>query len=293
MRRLPTGHSDSDAAHAFDHARSREVMGRLSRWLRRQPSDVNAILSFDEVVAALGRLGERELGLKTIPLDAVVGTVDRDRGPFDRRFRPRSSDTRDRWVRTAASLQRGEGMEPISVYQVGDAYFVRDGHHRVSVARAAGHFTIQALVTEVRTTADAPADLRLTDLPVKTHERYFRERVPLPPEGRARVVLKNPQSYAELAEGVEAWGFRLIQERGDLLSREEVAEAWFRDEYLPAVTMLRETGLLPEGADETESYLRLTEARYNLLLTHGWDETVVRELRRKLRRKPSRRPPSE
>ncbi len=290
MRRIPTGHSDSDAARAFDQARNRQVMARLSRWLRRQPSDVNAILSFDEVVAALGRRGEQEMGLKTIPLDNVVGTVDRDRGPFDRRFRPRSSGTRDRWVRLAASLQRGEPMDPISVYQVGDAYFVRDGHHRVSVARAAGHSTIQALVTQVRTTADAPADLRLTDLPVKTHERYFRERVPLGPEARARIVLRDPESYASLAEGVEAWGFRLMQERGTLLSRQEVADAWYRDEYIPAVTMLRETGLLPGEADETEGYLRLTEARYNLLLTLGWDENVMRRLARTIRRKPFRRP---
>lgn len=289
MPRLPTGLSDADAADAFDQARSREVRARLARWLRRQPSDVNAILSFDEVVEALGRRGERDLGLKTIPLDAIVGTVDRDRGPFDRRFRPRSSDPRDRWVRLAASLQRGEAMEPISVYQVGQAYFVRDGHHRVSVARAAGHSSIQAFVTEVLTTAGASADLRLTDLPVKTHERYFLERVPLGPEARSRVMLHDPVRYAALAEGVEAWGFRLMQERGVLMTREEVAGAWFHDEYLPAVAMLRETGLLPEGADETESYMQLAEARYNLLLTHGWDDSVVRRLARRLRRKPSRR----
>jgi hypothetical protein len=288
MRRLPTGRSDADASDAFDQARSREVLARLARWVRRQPSDVNAILSFDEVVQALGRLGERERGLQTIPLDAVVGTVDRDRGPFDRRFRPKTSDAKARWVRLAASLQRGEGMEPISVYQVGDAYFVRDGHHRVSVARAAGHSTIQAVVTEVLTTAGAPANLRLTDLPVKTHERFFRERVPLGPQGRARVKLDDPRGYAALAEGVEAWGFRAMQDRGVLMSRPEVAEAWFGEEYLPAVAMLQETGLLPEGAGEIEAYMRLTEARYNLLQAHRWDESVVRRLAQALKRKPRR-----
>ena len=285
MRRIPTGHSDVDAAGAFDRARSREVVARLGRWLRRQPSDVNAILPFDEVVRALGRLSERDLGLQTIPLDAVVGTVDRDRGPFDRRFRPRSSNARARWVRMAASLQRGEPMEPIAVYRVGEAYFVRDGHHRVSVARAAGHTSIQARVTEVLTTAGASADLRFTDLPVKTHERYFLERVPLPPEARTRVVVRDPARYAALAEGVEAWGFRVMQERRRLMSRNEVAEAWFRDEYLPVVAVLRDTGLMPAGADETEAYMRLTEARYNLLRTHGWDEGVVQRLAARLRRR--------
>ncbi len=108
------------------------------------------MLPFEEVVQALGRRGERRLGLQTIPLDSIVGTVDRGR-EFDRRFRPTSSKVRGRWERIATAMRRGESLPPIDVYRIGDLHFVKDGHHRVSVARALGHDVIDAYVTEVQT----------------------------------------------------------------------------------------------------------------------------------------------
>jgi hypothetical protein len=278
-RRLSTGNSAADARDDFDQARQREVLSRLARWLRRQPDDVDTILPFDEVVAALGRVGERDLGLQATRLDTIVGTVDRVGGAFDRDFLPTSSQSRERWVRSATAMRRGEALEPISAYRVGEAHFVRDGHHRVSVAKAAGLEVIDAYVTEILTRAGATADLRLTDLPLKTHERYFLERVPLEPEQRARIHVERPDHYARLAEGVEAWGFRLTQELEHLLSRAEVAQAWFRDEYEPAVRLLGEAGLVRPDETETDAYLRLAEARYLLLRTHTWDQHVIDQLR--------------
>ena len=133
-RRIPTGNVEADARDDFDQARQRQALSRIGRWLRRQPGDVDTILPFDEVVSALGRTGERDLGLQPIRLDSIAGTVDRVGGGFDRSFRPTSAKDRERWVRSAAAMRRGEPLEPISVYRVGDVHFVRDGHHRVSVA---------------------------------------------------------------------------------------------------------------------------------------------------------------
>src|SRR4051794_38479312 len=197
------------------------------------------ILPFDEVVDALGRTGERSLGLQSIPLDSIVGSVGRTR-EFDRSFRPTSSRTRPRWERIANAQRRGKDMPPISVYRIGDLHFVRDGHHRVSVARALGLTHIDAYVTEVITKVGANRDIRLADLPVKTHERLFYERVPLPADARSEIKLSDPLKFGELAEGVEAWGFRHIQARGELLDRCEIAETWLEDEYRPVVKMLRE-----------------------------------------------------
>ena len=157
-----------------------------------------------------------------ITLDSIVGTVDRAR-EFDRRFRPTSQRVRPRWERIAAAQRRGEGMPPIDVYRIGDMHFVKDGHHRVSVARALGHNDINAYVTEVLTQVGANREIRLSDLPLKSHERLFYERVPLPADARARIELSDEWRYAALAEAVEAWGFRAIQDRGELMSRAEVA----------------------------------------------------------------------
>src|ERR671915_6797 len=150
MAARDTGLPQADAQFDFGRARRRRALARISARLRMEPSDVNVILPFEEVVAALGRRGERRLGLQTIELDSIVGTVDRGR-EFDRRFRPTSGRVRSRWERIATAQRRGQAMPPIDVYRIGDWHFVKDGHHRVSVARALGHDTIDAHVTEVQT----------------------------------------------------------------------------------------------------------------------------------------------
>jgi hypothetical protein len=275
-----TGLPQADAQFDFGRARRRRALSRLSTRLRGEPSDVNVILPFDEVVAALGRRGERRLGQQTIDLDSIVGTVDRQR-EFDRRFRPTSTRVRARWERIATAQRRGEPMPPIDVYRIGELHFVKDGHHRVSVARALGYKDINAYVTEILTEVGADRTITLRDLPLKSHQRLFHERVPLPPEARARIELKDEWRYAALAEAVEAWGFRAIQDRRELMSRAEVAQTWFRDEYEPVVEMLREADLV-RHATETEAYMRVSHLRYLILRTHTWDDHVIEAVRRDL-----------
>jgi hypothetical protein len=276
-----TGLPETDAQFDFGRARRRRAMSRLAAALRREPSDVNVILPFDEVVEALGRRGERQIGLEAIELDSIVGTVDRGR-EFDRRFLPTSGRVRSRWERIAAAQRRGESVPPISVYRIGRLHFVRDGHQRVSVARALGHTHIDAYVTEIETRVGADETISIADLPLKTHERLFGERVPLASEERARIEVSDRERLAELAEGVEAWGFRLMQGTREFMTREEVAGAWFHEEYLPVVAMLREADLLGKGT-EAEAFMRVAGERYRLLRTHVWDDDVIERLREELR----------
>jgi hypothetical protein len=275
-----TGFSAADAQDDFLRERRRAALSRLAARLRREPDDVAMILPLDEVLEALGQTGERRLGLQSIAVDSIVGSVDRTR-EFDRRFRPRSGRVRGRWERIAQAQRRGEPMPPISVYRVGDMHFVADGHHRVSVARALGHTHLDAYVTEVQTKVPV-GELRRSDLPLKSHERVFAERVPLAPQDRDRIRLPDPWGYDTLAEGVEAWGFRVIQATRHPMSREEVAEAWFRDDYLPVVDALREAELIGRET-ETEAYMRAMAVRWRLLRTHDWNEEVLDLLRRELR----------
>jgi hypothetical protein len=146
--------------------------------------------------------------------------------------------------------------------------------------------TIDAYVTEIVTAVGADPRTRLRDLALKSHERLFFERVPLPPELRERIQLSDEWRYAELAESVEAWGFRAMQGVGEFMTREAVAEGWFRDEYAPVVQMLRDADLIGSGT-ETEAYMRVAGLRYLLLRTHEWNDEVVERIRDSLRR-PSR-----
>src|SRR3954449_6594415 len=271
-----TGLNAADAQDDFLRVRRRRAMSRIAHRLRGEPGDVNVILPFEEVVAALGRTSERQLGLQVVPLDAIVGTVDRTRD-FDRQFRPTSGRVRARWERIAAAMRGGESMPPIDVYRIGDLHFVRDGHHRVSVARAMGDTDINARVTEVRTKLGADRELTMSDLPLKRHERVFRERVPLPPEMSARIQLSDEWRYAQLATLVESWGYRASIDRGELLPRHKVAALWFTEEYEPMVEIMREAGL-GGGGSETERYLRIAMLRFLLLQTHDWSDEIAERL---------------
>jgi hypothetical protein len=265
-----------DAQHDFLRARRRATVAKLVARLRGEPDDIGVILPYEEVIQALGFVSERSVGLRVVPLDAIVGTIDRGRD-FDRHFRPTSRRVRTRWEQIAAAMRRGEALPPVDLLKVGQIYFVRDGHHRVSVASALGHSDIDAYVTEVVTRVDAGTAIKFTDLPVKSHERVFFERVPLPEEARSEITVSDPWDYAVLAEAVEAWGFRAMQEHGEMLGRAQTARLWLEQEYRPVVAMLREAGLI-QGATETEAYMRIAAERYRLLRTHAWNDNVLQQV---------------
>jgi hypothetical protein len=156
---MNTGFPEPDAAAAFAREHRRQSFAKLASRLTMKRDDALAMLPFDEVVTALGRVAEHDLGPQAIALESIVGTVSRRSGEFDRRFRPRTRRLQSRWQRIAAARRRGETMPPIDVYRIGALHFVQDGHHRVSVARALGDSTIEAHVREVQTVVPATDEL--------------------------------------------------------------------------------------------------------------------------------------
>jgi hypothetical protein len=285
---VSTGFPGSDAQSDFSRARRARLLADIGRRLRREPDDVALMLPFEEVVDSLGRVGQNDLGLQVVPLDAIVGSVDRT-VDFDRGLRPTSARLRSRWERINAAQRRGEALPPVSLYKIGDLYFVRDGHHRVSVAKSLGRADIDAYVVEVTTRIKLGEDTLVSDLPLKDHERLFRERVPLPSAARERIAVTDPWDYGVLAEAVEAWGFRAMQNRGTYMDRGEVAHHWFQEEYEPVVELLRAGDLVAAHETETEAYMRVAADRYRVLRTHEWSDEVLDQLRREERRRRWRR----
>jgi hypothetical protein len=268
---------ESRSAEDFDRQRRRRALARIAARLRLEPDDVSELLPFEEVVSALGRRSQVDRGVECIPVDSIVGTVGRRRQDFDRAFRPSTQRLRERWQRVASARRRGAALPPIQVYRIGELHFVEDGHHRVSVARALGDPTIEAHVREVRTAVGAAPDLLARELPLKHHERVFHERVPLPPAARERVRLTDEWRYAQLGAMVEARGFRESHTSDRLLSRQEVAQSWFHDQFEPIVAALHEAAIGGPGTD-ADRYLRFATLRYLLLHTHEWSDDVVERL---------------
>ncbi len=289
-----TGLPSADAQNDFTRARRRAAWAKVVARLSGRPGDVDVLLPFDEVVAALGRREIVRLGAQVVDLDTIVGSTDRA-GTFDRHFRPTSGLARERFERLALAARRGEPFPAVDLFRVGNLHFVADGHHRVAVARALGWKTINAIVTEVRTVLPAGADLTLAELPRKGQQRVFFERVPLPEDHRGAIRLRNADDYMLLAEGVEAWAFRFMVRRSELLDRRRAAELWWTEEYAPAVQLLRDEDLISDlaeddkGLTDTEAYLRFAAQRYRLLRSHRWDDRAVTTLRESPPPPPRRR----
>jgi hypothetical protein len=145
---METGNLMIDAQTAFSRELRRRRRERAIGWLTRRQSE--CLASLEHVLDADAPAMRRAAGLHAIPLDSIVGTAEQaKRRTFDRRFRPGSS-SRGRWERLWIAGRRGASLPPISVYRFGDQHFVRDGHHRVSVARSLGMAAIDAEVTELR-----------------------------------------------------------------------------------------------------------------------------------------------
>jgi hypothetical protein len=145
---METGNLMIDAQTAFSREQRRRRRERAIGWLTRRQSAL--LTSLDQVLDADAPAMRRASGLHAIPLDSIVGTAEQAKTrTFDGRFRPGAS-SRGRWERLWIAGRRGAALPPISVYRLGDRHFVRDGHHRVSVARSLGMAAIDAEVTELR-----------------------------------------------------------------------------------------------------------------------------------------------
>ena len=251
----------------FSRARRKAFLRRIGAYLRRDPAS-NQLLSFDEVKGALGIVSQNYLGLREVPVAKIIGSVGRHRD-FDRTFLPSKPDLSTRWRRIDEIMHRAEELPPVSLYKIGDAYFVQDGNHRVSVARQQGVEMIDAEVVELRSRVPVDSALTARDLLHKLEHRHLLERLPIDrvlPE--IKVELSDIADYRRLATDIEAHGFRTSQLWKRYVSPEEVLGDWYEYHYRPVAEMIREERVLDAFPDRTELdlYLWIVNHRERLAL---------------------------
>ena len=144
---------DKDFERARRLAFLRRVIARL-----RNDGGSERLLSFEEARKSLGAYGKVYLGMRVVPVKKIVGSVGRHRD-FDRAFLPVRASARERWKRVDRAFYRAVDLPPVSLYKIGDAYFVQDGNNRVSVARYQGVELIDAEVVELRAPKPAVSEL--------------------------------------------------------------------------------------------------------------------------------------
>jgi hypothetical protein len=137
----------------FDQVHGRGMWAhRLARLGRRS----SGLLSYQDALRQLDVIGERHLGIQAVSIDRIVGSTERW-ADFDAAFRPLRDASARRWRNVARAYDAGEALPPVHLYRIADTYYVRDGHHRISVARLRGQVCIDADVVEVLVSAWYPA----------------------------------------------------------------------------------------------------------------------------------------
>ena len=285
----PHEQSDRD----FSRARRKAFLRRIGAYLRRDPGS-NQLLSFDEVKGALGAISQVYLGLREVPVSKIVGSVGRHRD-FDRAFLPSKPDLSTRWRRIDEIMHRAEELPPVSLYKIGDAYFVQDGNHRVSVARQQGVEMIDAEVIELRSRVPVDSALTARDLLHKLEHRRLLERLPIDrvlPE--VKIEFSDVADYRRLATYIEAHGFRVSQHWKRYVSPEEALRDWYEYDYCPISEMIREERILDAFPDRTELDLYLwivyhrerlaLEARDEKISPRAAKDDILKNVTRRRRR---------
>ena len=259
------------AIQDFQSARQRAaIQGVLGR-ITGRPTQ---LLSYEEVADKLRLRIRTEGGVRSIPLDAIVGSVGRY-SDFTRTFLPRRSGDRDRWAGVrAAFLEDGAGLPPIDVYKVGEAYFVIDGNHRVSVARQEKLTTIEAHVIEVRTSIPLTPDVRAEDLIIKSEYAEFLEKtgiMDLRPNVDLTVTV--PGQYQKLMEQICTQECLMEKDGAGSVFFPDVVVDWYDNIYTPLAEAIRDRGLLRWFPDRTPTdlYIWISENRSALEKELGWE----------------------
>jgi nucleotide-binding universal stress UspA family protein len=258
-----------ESINDFRNARSQAMLQDL---IARLTGEFTELLSYEEVRQKLRVQGSAELGVQDIPLDAIVGSVNRY-SDFTRSFLPRKNVNQERWARVKTAVSGMAGLDPIDVYKIGEAYFVKDGNHRVSVARQLGATHIQGRVTEIRTRVPLSPDVRPDELILMAEYADFLDKTRLDllsPEANLQVSV--PGQYEVLLEHINVHRYYMgLDERRDIRYEEAVAH-WYDTVYQPVVRLIRELGVLENfpGRTEADLYVWIAQHRAALEEQLGW-----------------------
>jgi hypothetical protein len=253
-------------------ARAEGDYGRVRRraWWREAVARLigrqNQLLSYEAVRQSLKLGGPIYRGVKTVPVAQIIGSVDRYRD-FDQVFLPKQDSTAGRWKSIARAFYSAVDLPPVRLYKVGDAYFVVDGHHRVSVAREQGIEFVDAEVQEVISRVPISADLKSEDLIILHEYRRFLGRTKLDtirPDQHIRFTVAG--GYQQIIEHIAMHRYYMQLEQQRDVSEPEAVADWYDQVYLPTVDIIRSHKVLDEFPNRTESdlYLWIVEHLYFL-----------------------------
>lgn len=279
------------AQEDFERAYRRGFWRKLSSWFK---GERNELLPFYAVRERIPIRGQHYIGLQQVPVEQIVGSLGRYRD-FDRAFLPKQARTRSRWVSIDSAHYEQTILPPIDLFKIGEIYFVRDGNHRVSVARERGQEFMDAYVIEIDVPVPMTADVDLDDLDLKAEYAAFLEQTNLddirPP---AEIELTLPGEYERLLEHISVHRWYLGEGRGSEVPYDEAVASWFDNVYSPMVALIDEHHLLNDFPDRTQADLYLWIIEYEWFLREAYRndysfQVVSNQFKERFTGSPSRR----
>ena len=236
---------------SFEEAKRTAFIRDVIGFLQKRPVD---LLPFKEVKERLRLKHFIDRGIREVPLDAIVGSIGREHD-FNRAFFPRQEALRKRWKEIKALAEGSEGFSPVELYYVQDVYFVFDGHHRVSVARAVGATTIEAKVKEFRSPVLLTPETSIGEIILKTGLAEFLDTTGLTQSDPAEFAVTMPNGYEKLLDHISGHRYYRGIETGQAVTWDDAVKSWRKSVYLPMIRIIRKHKILEQFPDHTETDL--------------------------------------
>ena len=266
---MSSNHYAARAAEDFNKARNRELFGRILSLLKNETDN---LLSLQEVKALLRPSSETYRGLRVVPIEKIVGSEGRYRD-FNRYFLPRHNRLKGRWVRVDTAHHQDVVLPPVTLYEIGGVYFVRDGNHRVSVGKLQGVEFIDAEVISLGSQVSLKPgmtreQLRKAVIDLEREEFFKQTRLnELRPE--VRLDFTTTGRYDELIRHINGHKYFLNLSENEEITFQEALLSWYDTVYKPIVDLIEEERLLKAFPGRTASDLYVWIVR-------RWDELKKR-----------------
>ncbi len=251
------------AQEDFEKAASK---GSLHRILSRLTGSSNQLLPFDEVRERLPVHGQHYLGGQQVEISKIIGSLGRYHD-FDRIFLPIQRRTKERWVSIDQAHYESISLPPVELYKIGEIYFVKDGNHRVSVARQRGQQYIDAIVIEIETPIVFTPDTTADDLKLQKKKHLFYEQTNITTLRPDSVIeFSNPDLYDLALEHIEKHRWYLGEETSREVEYYQAVESWFDQVYMPLLLLVQESNLIKDFPGAREADLCLWLMQYQSFL---------------------------
>ena len=243
--------SEAQAAYRKFLKSSRGILGLN---LKKQEN----LKSFTEIQKEENAYNSVNLGIKEIPLDKIVGSVEKY-SYFDKNFVPKNDIVKQRWINIYVGYMMDSMLPPVILYKIKDDYYVYDGNHRVSVAKFLNFASIEAEVEEFLPTKDTK------DKVIYREHMFFEKET-----GIEEIILSEPIKYKYLREEIESYTALLSKRRNRDFSLREGAEKWYKEVFLPIKGLLEENNIAKsQKKNISDIFMFLLDHKYYLSKNEG------------------------